>query len=1081
MKKNNSLHFAFFFGLFFLNSIYVDAQSALQIDSPTGIAGIYPVAVSFFSGNFNGESGDLVLADDGMGTASDGCETIDDLTGKIVLIDRGNCTFTQKALNAQVAGAIAVVICNNESGNSFMMPGSTNGQLVIPAMLLDLQSCNTIKTNLTGATGTIIPPFDSETCISSSEVTPGMYSVSNINSGFSGSIIDPAVHARWYHYTAVSSGLVTINSCNQGADTRLIVIPSENCEALSDHLYVDFGPLAAGIDDCDDGSGFIRASNLTFPALEGDAFFIIWDDGQSSDGFDFEISTDALPEVEVTFHVNMNNENIAPGGAFIAGSFNDWMPEAMDDNGDGTFSIIVDLEEFTIHEYKFLNGMDGWEADFTADCAAESGSGNRTIETPQGGGQTILYCFNSCTICPTCDEPEIIYEDDLEDAPIGDYSDDSAFWTVWPGANQGAIVSANFASDSDQSLHFSGDFNNQDALMLLGDKTSGHYGLAWEMYIPDGKEGYFNIQHAEATGNYAFNCYFELPNAYVDIYTQEFPFEFPHDQWFQVVLLIDLHNDLVRFYVDGQFVGGWAFSIGDYAGDGSDPADPDLTLGAVNFFTFEDSDYDFYIDNVAFGVIPKAGEGQYCHTALPVDPGIHTVMDFSCFGGLDFEHGAPSAAWFTYTPDTDGWISVSSCNGGADTRVWFLSGDCSEFQIHGLSDDICADGGGNAFASYKEAIVNEGKTYFIMWDNIWEDQGFDFELTFAPTPPVGGNFCQTATPISFGTHTIDAYTGNASVAGPNLEPLNDYSGNVQSEWFSFTPDQDTIVNLYTCDLTLEDTRIWVYTGSCDSFESLELLTTVDDNCDMQSGIYDWQVTAGTTYFIEFDNLGFQGIGAHDFVLEIAGVPTIEVTFTVEMDIFLELGGTISPEGMHITGDFINWAIEPMIDNGDETWSAIYNFQPDIALEYRFVLGDDASDGFEGMPGSNLVDCGVSDGVGGYNRFEGVITTNSELKNCYDHCVTCDLVNDHESEFEAAIDIAPNPASNQSVISYHFPKALNFDIQLINHLGQLIFEEKIEKAKNGNYHIDLSQIPAGLYVIVFENEHHVFGKKLVVEK
>jgi hypothetical protein len=66
-----------------------------------------------------GLTADVELANDGVNTASDACEAVtNDLTGKIALVDRGSCTFVLKAQNAEAAGAIGVIIANNQSGAS---------------------------------------------------------------------------------------------------------------------------------------------------------------------------------------------------------------------------------------------------------------------------------------------------------------------------------------------------------------------------------------------------------------------------------------------------------------------------------------------------------------------------------------------------------------------------------------------------------------------------------------------------------------------------------------------------------------------------------------------------------------------------------------------------------------------------------------------------------------------------------------------------------------------------------------------------------------------------------------------------
>ncbi|WP_437784744.1 M36 family metallopeptidase [Sorangium sp. So ce1097] len=55
--------------------------------------------------------------DDAVDGTRDGCEApLYNVVGKILLVDRGGCTFKQKAVNAEAAGAVALVIANNAPG-----------------------------------------------------------------------------------------------------------------------------------------------------------------------------------------------------------------------------------------------------------------------------------------------------------------------------------------------------------------------------------------------------------------------------------------------------------------------------------------------------------------------------------------------------------------------------------------------------------------------------------------------------------------------------------------------------------------------------------------------------------------------------------------------------------------------------------------------------------------------------------------------------------------------------------------------------------------------------------------------------
>jgi hypothetical protein len=83
----------------------------------------------------DGTTGNLRLANDGVGVASDACEPlINNVSDKIVLADRGACTFNVKVANAQAAGAKGVVIADNVPGGSFPGMGGVDPTITIPSM-----------------------------------------------------------------------------------------------------------------------------------------------------------------------------------------------------------------------------------------------------------------------------------------------------------------------------------------------------------------------------------------------------------------------------------------------------------------------------------------------------------------------------------------------------------------------------------------------------------------------------------------------------------------------------------------------------------------------------------------------------------------------------------------------------------------------------------------------------------------------------------------------------------------------------------------------------------------------------------
>src|SRR4030095_14683609 len=70
-------------------------------------------------------------------TQSNGCTSVDPgASGKLAIIDRGTCTFSQKVANAKAAGAIAVLIINNVAGDAIPMARTGRFDCDLPRVLL---------------------------------------------------------------------------------------------------------------------------------------------------------------------------------------------------------------------------------------------------------------------------------------------------------------------------------------------------------------------------------------------------------------------------------------------------------------------------------------------------------------------------------------------------------------------------------------------------------------------------------------------------------------------------------------------------------------------------------------------------------------------------------------------------------------------------------------------------------------------------------------------------------------------------------------------------------------------------------
>lgn len=131
---------------------FLGSPPALIISTPAAIAGTYPAQAASFGPPVpnGGLPGDIVAALDGAGASTlDGCEAFTNagaVAGNIALVDRGNCNFSVKAVNAQNAGAIGVLVANNTTGLPPM--GGDDPSVVIPSIGIAQAVGNDIRAQL---------------------------------------------------------------------------------------------------------------------------------------------------------------------------------------------------------------------------------------------------------------------------------------------------------------------------------------------------------------------------------------------------------------------------------------------------------------------------------------------------------------------------------------------------------------------------------------------------------------------------------------------------------------------------------------------------------------------------------------------------------------------------------------------------------------------------------------------------------------------------------------------------------------------------------------------------------------------
>jgi len=135
----------------YCDNVGTSQVAGLNVYSPAQVAGSYTFqAPSAWGGNWQNGSvyGSLVLVNSTGANPTQGCTALTngvEVAGNIALIDRGGCEFGVKALNAQNAGAAAVLIMNNAAGLIDMGVGAQGANVTIPVAMISQADGNTLK------------------------------------------------------------------------------------------------------------------------------------------------------------------------------------------------------------------------------------------------------------------------------------------------------------------------------------------------------------------------------------------------------------------------------------------------------------------------------------------------------------------------------------------------------------------------------------------------------------------------------------------------------------------------------------------------------------------------------------------------------------------------------------------------------------------------------------------------------------------------------------------------------------------------------------------------------------------------
>jgi len=693
------------------------------------------------------------------------------------------------------------------------------------------------------------------------------------------------------------------------------------------------------------------------------------------------------PIVDVTFRVDMSDEEVSVDGIHIVGSFQGWnlTETQMTLAGDGIYTVTLSLVAGDHHTYKFINGI-SWDFSETvpAECGEDNGLGgyNRFIDIPEESTVLDAICFSSCEVCPPPAQVEVIFQVDMSEQTVSPLGVHLA----------GSFQEWNYGSTPMTDI---GDNIYQATVTLTEDDYH-----TYRFVNGNTKAQSESVPPACAVGNpfVGYNRYMTVPavNTTLDLvcYASCEPCVPPVTA--DVTFQVDMSGVFVSadgVHLTGSFQ-GWDPAATAMADQGNG-----IYAVTINLLSGDAIEYKFVNGN-------EWGEDE----TVPVEcalngnrfitvPDVNTVLDAVCYGScsvcpplvevtfqIDMAYETVSGEGVHIAGSFQGWNPGSTAMTLAYDAVYTYSTSLPQgyYYEYKFVNGNTWDG-----AETVPAGCAQNNNRFITIP--------ESELILDPVCFGSCTIC--APPTAEVTFQVDMTNEVVSPDGVHI------AGSFQGWDPSATIMTDAGNNIYT------------YTTSLNIGEYYEFKYVNGNNWDAAENVPGECSQNGNRYLtvpvesITLDLVCFGGCST---------CPTlVSVTFQVDMRI-----ETVSDEGVHLVGDFQGWdpATTLMTSTGDGIYSVEVILEAGSYQTYKFINGN-TFDGVETVP----QECGVDDGFGGYKRFLDVPTENLVLDAvCFGQCQGCTTQQ----------DIALSAGWN-SLSSYVMPSETDIEVLLSDIFPELV--------------------------------------------
>lgn len=660
----------------------------------------------------------------------------------------------------------------------------------------------------------------------------------------------------------------------------------------------------------------------------------------------------------------------------------------------------------------------------------------------------------------------------------------ASWWTTWSGVvgtTEDGIVSTEQASTPPNSMKvisLTAGMGPQDVVLNLSNKSTGRYELKWKMYVPAGKNAYYNVQNVVpigATGVWNLNVYFENNGGGRITGGGDEPlatFKFKYDTWVECRHIFDLDNNLATYYMADTFITKKAFT-GNLGGIDF------FGANAVSTFYLDDIEYiqlppvTYNVDSCGtavdlqafFGQAPGVAQttGLYNNTnatASPTDP-VVTCWGEDVSGTTDVVN---SSLWYTFIGDGNtyhietvpcfatNYIGTAQADTG-DTQMLIFAGEgCSGLTPIICNDDLSTTGDPDWRAGVDLETVN-GQNYMMLID------GFQFNGVLAT-----GEFCIEITQEPSVTCN-DAKVGTYSLNNNGL--------------LCWNQNLNTLINIDPASFVLP-------------------------NLGPVYGMV-WSITAAP-------------VAANVWPGTIPGVSSTVVNPNVIVVSAPNNGTGFQPGQYYLTvsvvagGSLINPASPARVFNVDPSGGCFFNgpsvlvtFLPNLAVVKATAAITQPTGGANGAinltvtggladpPGDPSIMIYAWTGPGGFTAttrnisglaagsYTVVITDPSGCVAPFTATYVLMSSDVADPASVRLLQVSPNPTSSAVLLNMELAKAVDVRIEVLNTLGQVVQTIDAGKVSNLNRSIDLSSYANGTYVLRMTLDQEIALRRVVLQK